>query len=958
MKSSLTCLAVALALVAGAQRVTPAQQTPAAQTPTPPPTFGDEDVIPFDAAVRTATLPNGLRVFIRRNSQPAGRVSMRLAVKAGSLNEDDDQRGIAHLIEHMAFNGSAHFKPGELVSYFESTGARLGPHLNAYTSFEETVYRLDLPTDRPELLARGLTALADFAGGLTLDPAEIDKERGVVIEEWRLGLGAGSRIRDKQFPILLSGSRYADRLPIGTPETIRQAPAARLRAFYDTWYRPDQMALVVVGDVDERRMDADVRAAFGPLAPRAQSAPGPDRTVPLTHELRVDVATDAELTQSTVAIQTMRPRESGPRVGVYRRALLTNIISRLISDRLAELASRPDAKFLGANAGGGALNRGVATFALRANVPEGRLQEALQALALEARRVREFGFGEAELERAKKTMAAGYERAYAERDKTDSGSYAQEYVSYFLEDEPSPGIAYERQIIQQTLPGVTTADLSALARTLLGGDSRVVLAVSPQKAGVSVPSNSDLQAALVSAERADVGPWSDAVTTRALLERKPEPAAVTERRDLRALGVTIVRFANGVEAWLKPTDFKNDQVLFAFDAPGGASLAPPAEYANAALSSTYVGLTGVGGLRRLDLQKILAGTVATASPYVSLSSHGIRGSGTPGDLETALQLLYQEFTAPNDDPDALALLKRQLAASAANRDQSPQQVFAERLALVNTANHYTAQPLTVARVEALDGAKMMAFYRQRFSNAADFTFVMAGAFTVDAVVPILARYVGSLPSTGHATSRYADARLAFPASPERVTIERGQEPRSQTVISFAADPPADPVEQEQVAGTNLILSVILRDILREELGQTYSVTVGLSQALPQRGGGRIEVRFGSAPENHAAMVDRVLAEIRRLQREPVSSDAINSARETARRSYETSLRENAYWLNRLASVRLVGGDPGDILTRRARIDTLTPDSVRRILTRYFPLDRYTVVSLVPAPAPAQAPPRP
>src|SRR5438094_2645239 len=269
-------------------------------------TFNPQDVIPFDKAVRTATLPNGLKYFVRQNGRPAKRVSLRLAVKAGSLNEADDQLGLAHLIEHMAFNGSEHFKPGELVSYFESTGARLGPHVNAYTSFDETVYMLELPTDKPEIVAKGLTALADFAGGLTLSQEEVDKERGVVIEEWRGRLGASSRIRDKQFPILFYKSRYADRLPIGKPEIIRTAPVSRLRAFYDTWYRPDRMAVIAVGDIEPQQLEDGIKSAFGGLKPRGPEAPQPDRTVPLHQETLVSVVTDPEVTQSNVSIVRKR----------------------------------------------------------------------------------------------------------------------------------------------------------------------------------------------------------------------------------------------------------------------------------------------------------------------------------------------------------------------------------------------------------------------------------------------------------------------------------------------------------------------------------------------------------------------------------------------------------------------------------------------------------------------------
>ena len=906
-----------------------------------------QDVIPFDAAVRRATLPNGLKVFIRHNEQPVRRVSLQLAVKAGSVNEADDQQGLAHLIEHMAFNGSAHFKPGELVSTFESIGARLGPHVNAYTSFDETVYMLELPTDKPDIVSKGLTAMADFAGGLTLDPAQIDKERGVVIEEWRGGLGAGSRIRDKQFPVLFHRSRYGERLPIGKPEIIRSAPAARLRAFYDTWYRPDHMSIIVVGDVDAPQIEQGVRTLFAPLAARAPAAPEPDRTVPLHAQLLVNVATDPELTRSNVQLARKRTRESGQRVADYRRGLVQRLIEYMIGERFTELARRPDATFLGAGAGDNSLGRTVDAFSFSASVQDGRIADGLSTLAVEARRVRQFGFGPSELGRAKARMSGFMERAFNERDKTESGSYAEEYLNLFLEEEPSPGIAYEYRLVQQLLPTVTTEDVSMSARTLLGDNSRVLLATSPQKAGVTVPSEADLQATLASADQVAVMPWNDTTVTRELVETRPAPAAISSRREVAGVGVTIVRFANGIEAWLKPSDFKNDQVLFDMEAPGGASPAPCSDLPEATLSTSYVGLSGVGGLKALDLQKMLAGTLVSASPYVGLSEHGISGSAPPAQLETALQLLYLDFTSPNDDPEAFALLTRQLSAAVANRGQSPQQIFADRLSQVNTSNHCTSTPLTTERVTALDRTKMSAFYRQRFANAADFTFFMAGAFTIDDALPLVARYVGSLPSTGRPTSRVVDLGIRFPGKNQVVRVDKGREPRAQTVISFFADPPPTPLEQEYVIAATTVLDIALRDALREELGQTYTVSVGLSQPLRQRGAGRIQVQFGAAPENVMSMTDRVVEEIKHLQKDGPSADLTNRAKESARRTYETSLRENGYWLRRMSTIHMLGGDLTDIVTRSQRIDSITPQILQDVFRKDFPLDRHTVVTLMP-----------
>ncbi len=910
--------------------------------------FNLQDAIPFDSAIHTAALPNGLTYFVRRNARPEKRISLRLAVKAGSLNEADDQQGLAHVIEHMAFNGGAHFKPGELVSYFESKGARLGPHVNAYTSFDQTVYMLDLPTDDPTVVAKGLDALADFAGGLTLDPKEVEKERGVVIEEWRGGLGANSRVRDKQVPILYYQSRYAERLPIGKPDVIRTAPVERLRAFYDTWYRPERMALIAVGDIEPQQIENAITSTFGTLKARAAAAPLPASTVPLHQQPLVSIVTDSELTRSTVQIVRKRAKESGLRVADYRRDLVQRLVEHMFNERLTELARRPDAQFLGAGVSGGALGPAVSTFSIAAAVQDGKLEEGAGAIAVEAERVREYGFSLSELNRAKQWMAAFYERAYNERDKTETGSFAQECLAYFLEDEPTPGIAYEYGLVQQILPGISPADTSSMGQSLLAAGSRVVLAVSPQKPGIRIPSDAQLQAALLSAERTAVTAWSDTTTTRELMERKPAAGAVESRRTLETLGVTIVRFANGVEAWLKPTDFKNDQVLFSMNALGGASLAPAADFLEASLAPAYVELSGTGGLKALDLQKLLAGKLASASPFISLSIHGISGSAAPSQLETALQLLYEKFTAPGDDPDALVLMKRQLDARVANRDQAPLQVFGERVGLVNTSNHYTAQPVTPDRVAALTKEKMIAFYRARFSNAADFTFFLVGAFKPEDAIPLLAQYVGSLPSTGRKTSQFKDLAIHFPESVERVRVEKGREPRGQTVISFFADPPPDPSEQENLAAATTVLDIALRDILREDLGQTYTVSVGLDQSLPQRGDGHTMVSFGAAPENVQTMTDRVLQEIKRLQQDGPSADLTNRAKESARRSYETALKQNGYWLRRFEAVLALGDDPAEIVRRHDRINAVTPQTLQDMFRRYFPFDRSTVVTLMPA----------
>ena len=919
-----------------------------AQTPAQQPTFAPSDPLPFDATVTKGTLPNGLTYYIRKNGRPEKRVMLQLAVKAGSIDESDDQQGLAHFLEHMAFNGSRNFKPGELIATLESTGARMGPHVNAYTSFDETVYMFQVPTDKPEIVQKGLQALADVGGGLTLDPKEIEKERGVVIEEWRGGLGAAARIRDQQIPVLFYKSKYAERLPIGKPEVLKTFTPEQLRAFYTRWYRPDRMALVVVGDIDPAQMESQVRTMFGAM--QKPTAPAPPRSyeIPLPTEMLVKVATDPEATQSSVSIVRRRPSGKDERVADYRRTMTEQLVEQMLNERFDELSRKKDAQFLGASAYDSRLGPGVSLFTLGASVEEGKLSQGLAALEIESNRLKQFGFGAAELDRAKKWLLASYERAYNERDKSESGSFASEYVSHFLTGEPSPGIEYEYRLVQSLVPPITAAEVAEAARTLFADTSRAVLAVSPQKQGLAIPTEAQLRDALVKANAVAVTAWKDAGSGKALMDTVPDPGSVTERREIEPLGVTVVRFANGLEAWLKPTDFKNDQVLFSLVAQGGASLAAPERYLDALLAPALVQLSGVGGHNAVDLQKLLAGKIAGARASVGLSTHSIAGSASPANLETGLQLLYLTFTAPGNDEEAFGIIRKQLDATYANRDSNPALLYSEKVAQVNSGNHYTSQPITLERLAKLDRSAMAAFYRERFSNAADFTFFIVGAFKTDEALPLVARYVGSLPSKKESSSRPKDVGLKFPAAIEKATVEKGREPKVSTQISFFADPPQDPSELTRLTAAIEVLEIALRDILREELGETYTVSVGLQQELFQRGAGHVEVEFTAAPQNLEKMTERVMQEIQRMQKEGPSEDLTNRAKEAARREHETGMKQNGYWLSRLQTAKLLGLDPViHFLEREKRIASVTPANIKEMFVKYYPMNRYTIVTLLP-----------
>ena len=919
----------------------------APQTAAKQPALSLDQPLPVDPAVRTGQLPNGLRYYIRRNVRPANRVSLRLAVNVGSIHEQDDQRGLAHFLEHMAFNGTQNFKAGELIQFLETIGARFGPHVNAYTSFDETVYMLDVPTDKPGYVDRGLLALHDFAAGMSLLPEEIDKERGVVIEEWRGRLGAGSRITDKQFPVLLAKSRYAERLPIGSPDILKSFPRQRLVDFYRRWYRPDQMAVVVVGDIDPAAAQKLIEQHFAPIPAVKTPVETIDRAVPAHKETLYSVATDPEAQGWSVTIAHKRPLEIERTVGDYRRALIHQLASQMLSLRLREIARRPNAPFIGAEAGGSSLGRSVDIYELGASVAEGGAAAGLEALVVEARRMQQFGFNPDELERAKAGLLAAYERGYKERDTTESPNYASEYVRAFLEEEAIPGMEFEYRIAATFLPTITVEEVSAEARKLVHDDNRVILAVAPEKKDVPAPTEQTLRAALAKAEKAPVEAYTDALAGRDLVEKTPPAGKVTARRTIPEIGVTVLTLSNGVDVWLKPTEFKNDAIAFSAYALGGSSLATEKDFREASLASSLVGIGGMGGLSPVDLSKLLAGKNASASPTIGPYTHGMSGSASPRDLETALKLNYLAFTAPNLTADSLELLKRRFTSALENQTQNPRFVFGEKVEQVNTSNHYTAVAPTVADIQGLKLESMRSFYNDRFRNAADFTYFMVGTFSVDDVVPLIEQWIGSLPSTGKRTSTFRDIGVKFPAKSVREEVRKGKEAASQTVISFFADTNLDEVEMHRARAAASLLGIRLRDILREELGGTYGVSVSYDNSLPLKGYGAMVVQFGSSPENVEKLTGEVIKEVERLKAQGPTAEDVKKVQELERRDLEIATKQNQYWLGSLQTVHMLGWDPLGINRRGDRIEKLTPQVLHETLKKYFPLERHTFVTLKP-----------
>jgi zinc protease len=960
--SRVACLAVAFALSAGVAPIgSAAPAAPAAKhaATTKHATASDKsrpavaltDTLRLDPRIRTGTLPNGLRYLIRANHKPEARVALRLAVNAGATVESDDQRGLAHFAEHMNFNGSQHFKPEELVAYLQSIGLRFGADANAYTSFDETVYMLEVPTDRDTLLDRGVMALSDFAGRATMSDVEIDKERGVVLEEWRLGQGARERVSRQQYPKIFHGSRYADRIPIGLPEIIQKAPHDRLRAYYRDWYTPDRMTVIAVGDIDPGKMENLIRKHFGGLERPADSRPTPVFDIPPHSETLISIATDPEATRSSVTVMYKRPHKPSITVADYRRDLLIQLYSSMLNARFDEIAHRADPPYLGASGFLDDLGRTSDAWQLSASVKDGGIEAGLQGLLEEAARVRGHGFLPSELTRAKDRVRAYWERLYAEREKSESDNFADEYVRYALEAEPVPGIEAESAITTSLLGGITLDEVAALTPQLMHDDSRVVLAIAPAKANGAVPTEAGLRAVLDKGAALSPGAWVDATAGKALMAKLPEPGRIRSRRSVDEIGTTVLTLSNGVEVWLKPTTFKADEIQFSAYALGGHSLADSADIWTAWMTPSVIGDAGVGGFTGTEVQKLLAGRIARAGATYGPYTHGVFGSARPADLETALQLVYMTFTAPTRDPDGFAALKKRARAGIEDRANSPEAAFVDTITAVNTGNFYMDRTPTPQQIDSVQLDRVLAYHRRHFANAADFTFAFAGSFDVDSIAPLIARYLGALPSQGQPTTTFASRAPRYPAGTIGVQVHKGLEPKSSTRITFFTNGALiEELDMHRARACASILTDHLRQTLRELMGGTYGASSWFTNLAPLPGYATMNVAFGCDPARVDTMVAATLAEIRKLREAGPSTSDVQKDQEIERRELEVALQQNGVWTGSILTCLQLGIDPRRIAHRRERIDLLNVENLRDTYRKYFPLDRRTVISLLPAAA--------
>ena len=910
--------------------------------------------IPFDPEVRRGTLGNGLTYYVKVNPEPPDRIQLRLGVRAGSVLEQESERGLAHFLEHMAFNGTASFAGNEIIDYLESIGSAFGPDLNAYTSFDETVYLLELPTDA-DVVAKGFDILSEWAYAITLDPDEVERERGVVLEEWRLGQGADQRIRDRQFPVLFGDSQYSVRLPIGLPEVIETASADDLRGFYERWYRPDLMAVVAVGDLDPDEMEALIREHFAPPPegtadyPRAyRPDPPTDRTrfpVPAHADLRISVAADPEVNLTRLTLYHKVPAQIGHDRAAYRRLLVDSLFARMLNGRLYERSREADPPYLAAGTGSGLLVGDAAALIITAYMDKDRIPRGLDTLLEEMQRAVQHGFTATELEREKANMLRAIESAWHEKDQRPSQRLADEYLRHFLEGEPVPGVDAEYALQQEMLPEITVEDVNRVADPWRGIHNAVVLLSGPDGVPTGPEAEAELIAKVTGAQSLDVAAYDDEASDAPLLAEIPEPGAIVAEEAIDAVDAVRWTLSNGVTVIAKQTDFRDDQVLLSATSPGGTSLVEDADYVAALTADSLVQGSGVGEHDVVSLDKLLAGNTASLSPSIGGLFEGFSGDSSPDDLETLFQLVTLYATAPRLDQDYYESYSSNLRSQAENRLSQPDAVFSDTYRSAISQDHFRTRPFTLELVEELNLDRSAAIYADRFGDLGDFTFIIVGAFDWEALRSLTATYLATLPAAGRVET-WRDVGIDPPAGVEERIVRQGIDERSITRVAFAGDMDWSREASMELLALGEMLQIRLRDRMREELGGTYSVGVGASgSALPDPEY-RITVWFSSDPARADELFDEVLNGVD-WARDGAEQSDLDTAKEILRSNREEQLRRNGFWLGQIRGA-VQRGEPFEAITGfEERLDALTLEEVTEAARRYLSRDRYVRVVLLP-----------
>lgn len=904
--------------------------------------------IPVDKDIRMGYLDNGMKYYIRQNQKPEDRVELRLAVSAGAMQEDDDQQGLAHFVEHMAFNGTKNFEKSELVDYLESVGTKFGPDLNAYTSFDETVYMLQTRTDDEEILNKGLLVMEDWASGLLFDHEEIDKERGVVESEWRTRLSPNQRMSNQYFPVMYQGSRYAKRLPIGKPEIIRNADYEAFKRFYRDWYRPERMALVIVGDVNVDEMEAEVKKRFGKIPASKTLREKRSNEVPDHKETLVSLVTDEEAPFTNIRLMYKHDFEPVLTMAGYRQKIVQRLYNTMLGNRLNEIGQGPNPPFTYAYTGYSRDVGDLSTYESFAMAPEGESFRALETIVKENERVLRHGFQSTELERAKKSVLTGMKKAQKEKDKTDSRRFAMRYVYNFLDNNPIPSIDEEVAFYEQMLPTIKVEEINLLAEKWITDENRVVVITGPEKSKSTIPTESEVKAVFTSIKNQDIEPYVDQVNDDPLIAKELKPVAITAEMTYPEVDVTEMTLANGIRVIYKQTDFKNDEVLMRAYSPGGHSLYPDKDYPQIQFAAQVINESGIGTFDKPQLQKKLTGKVVRVSPYIGEMYEGLRGSASPDDLETLMQLTYLYFTAPRKDEASMKSFITKEKAIYKNLLSQPTYFFFDKTLKIKSKNNIRRGFPDANNMEQMEIDRVFDLYKDRFNDASDFTFIFVGNFDQSNLKELTSTYLGNLPALNR-KENWRDLGITYPTGKVNEEFKKGVAPKSQVDLTWHGDFDWTPENRYHFKSMVEVLRIKMRESMREDKGGVYGVRVSSNASQYPNKKYRITVSFNADPPRVQELIETALNDIKEAKANGADEKTLNKVKETQRQSQIKNMKENKYWASSIERYYKNGQRIDNLTMEKVEesIDGLSSDDVKQAAGKFFNMDSMIKIVMNP-----------
>ncbi|MBY0482146.1 MAG: insulinase family protein [Chitinophagaceae bacterium] len=903
----------------------------------------------LDPDVKTGKLSNGLTYYIRKNVKPEKKVQLRLAINAGSILEDADQQGLAHMMEHMNFNGSTHFPKNELVSYLQSIGVQFGADLNAYTGFDETVYILPIPTDDSTKIEKGFTILEDWAGNATLSVDEIDKERGVVLEESRLGKGAGERMRNKYFPVLLNGSKYAERLPIGKDSILKNFKPESLIRFYKTWYRPNLMAVIVVGDIDPAYAEKEIIKHFSHFKNPANAKPRPKEiAIPERKVAASMVLTDKEQARNLLQVFNYIEKDKGINTwGEYRQSIVENLFNSIISQRYNEMTQQPNPPFIYGNAAFSGFIRGYRSFMNLSLLNDRPVKDAIDALVSGTESVKKFGVLSAELERAKSALLNQTERAYKDKDKTESAELVNIYLYHFLINNPAVGITNRTNFIKQILPTITLDEVNALTKKMEAKQGRFSLLMASDKNKSPLPTDKELTALIDAAHIMPVKAYEEKAVTKSLMAKAPGTGKVVSESINKALGTTDWVLNNGVTISIKQTDFSNDEILMDAWRWGGYTKYPIEDKMNAKSAATLVTAMGISDMTPTDLRKFLSGKSVSVSPYLNENDEGIEGSSSVKDFETFLQLVYLNFTQPRKDSALFQGFVNSQRSSLQNMKANPNFYFADTLAKIQYQNHPWAPNLPAASdFDQVSMNRVFAIYKELYGNAWGMHFTFIGNIDPAKVKPLIESYLGSLPGT-QKENNFKDVGVRPVKGVVEATVYKGAAKQSRVNIIFTGEAKYGIDEQIKLNALTEVLNIKIIEKLREQMSGIYGGGMGGSLINRPYNNYTISIGFPCGPENVDKLTAALFTLLNDAKEKGIEQKDLDKVKETLKKKDQDQMKRNDHWLNGLSRAFIEKDDPMSILEYSQKVDALTTVALQESAKKYFNMQNYIKVVLNP-----------